>query len=109
MVLGTVPMFQGMTAWFVVLEQQFHWSRTQISIAFSLTRVEGSITGPISGYLIDKLGPRRMVMTGMLVAGGGFLMLSRIQELWQFYLAFSVISVGAGIGTWLPMFTVLNN
>lgn len=109
MVLGTVPLFQGMTAWFVVLEHQFNWSRTQISIAFSLTRVEGSIMGPISGYLTDKLGPRRMVMTGMLVAGGGFLILSRIQELWQFYLAFVVISVGVGLGTWLPMFTVLNN
>ncbi len=109
MVLGTVPLFQGMTAWFVVFEQQFNWSRTQISIAFSLTRVEGSIMGPISGYLTDRLGPRRMVMTGMTVAGGGFLILSRMQELWQFYLAFIVISVGVGLGTWLPMFTVLNN
>ena len=109
MVLGTVPLFQGMTAWFVVLEQQFGWSRTQLSIAFSLTRVEGSIMGPISGYLTDHLGPRRMVMTGMLVAGGGFLLMSRMQHLWQFYLAFVVISVGVGLGTWLPMFTVLNN
>ena len=85
MILGTVPLFQGMTAWFVVLEQQFGWSRTQLSIAFSLTRVEGSIMGPISGYLTDHLGPRRMVMTGMLVAGGGFLLMSRMQHLWQFY------------------------
>ena len=109
MVLGTVPLFQGMTAWFVVLEQQFGWTRTQLSIAFSLTRVEGSIMGPISGYLTDHVGPRRMVMIGMTVAGGGFLLMSRMQELWQFYLAFVVISVGVGLGTWLPMFTVLNN
>ena len=49
MVVGTVPLFQGMTAWFVVLEKQFGWSRTQLSIAFSLTRVEGSIMGPVAG------------------------------------------------------------
>jgi MFS-type transporter involved in bile tolerance (Atg22 family) len=66
MIIGTVPLFQGMTAWFIVLEQSFGWSRAQLSIAFSLTRVEGSIMGPISGFLIDKLGPRKMVLIGLL-------------------------------------------
>ena len=46
MVIGTVPLFQGMTAWFVVLESHFGWSRTQLSIAFSLSRVEGFHYGP---------------------------------------------------------------
>ena len=109
MVIGTVPLFQGMSAWFVVLEKHFGWSRTELSIAFVLTRVEGSIMGPVSGYLIDKLGPRRNVLIGMVIAGGGFLILSWMQHLWQFYAAFIVISVGVGLGTWMPMMTVLNN
>ena len=109
MVIGTVPLFQGMSAWFVVLEKHFGWSRTELSIAFVLTRVEGSIMGPVSGYLIDKLGPRRNVWIGMMIAGGGFLILSRMEELWHFYAAFVVISVGVGLGTWMPMMTVLNN
>ncbi len=109
MVIGTVPLFQGMTAWFVVLEQTFGWNRTQLSLAFSLTRVEGSIMGPISGFLIDKLGPRRMVLVGMIILGLGFVLLSRIQNLWQFYLAFVVMSSGAGLGTWMPMMTALNS
>ena len=108
LVMGAVPMFQGMPAWFVVLEQRFHWSRSQLSLAFSLSRVEGSIMGPVSGYLIDKLGPRRMVLIGLLVLGAGFLAFSRITSLWQFYLVFIVMSSGAGLGTWLPMMTVLN-
>jgi len=109
MILGTVPLFQGMTAWFVVLENQFGWSRTQLSEAFALTRVEGSIMGPIGGYLIDRIGPRRMVLIGLLILGAGFLLWSRITNLWQFYLVFVVMSAGAGLGTWLPMMTVLNN
>ncbi len=109
MVIGTVPLFQGMSAWFVVLEKHFGWTRTELSIAFVLTRVEGSIMGPISGYLIDKLGPRRNVWIGMVIAGGGFLLLSWMQELWHFYAAFIVISIGVGLGTWMPMMTVLNN
>ena len=109
MVIGTVPLFQGMTAWFVVLEQTFGWSRGQLSLAFSLTRVEGSIMGPVSGFLIDKLGPRRMVLFGMLILGVGFLLFSQVQGLRQFYLAFIVMSSGAGLGTWMPMMTVLNS
>ena len=109
MVIGTVPLFQGMTAWFVVLESHFGWSRTQLSIAFSLSRVEGSIMGPISGYLIDKLGSRKMVLIGLAVAGGGFVIMSQMQNIWHFYAAFVVMSMGVGLGTWMPMMTVLNN
>ena len=109
MVVGTVPVFQGMPVWFVVLEKNFGWSRTQLSLAFSLTRVEGTIMGPISGYLIDRLGPRRMVLIGLFTIGIGFLLFSRISHLWQFYLAFMIMTSGMGIGTWLPMMTVLNN
>ncbi len=109
MVVGTVPLFQGMTVWFVVLQSHFGWSSTQISIAFSMSRVEGSIMGPISGYLIDKLGSRRMVLIGLLVAGGGFVIMSQMQNIWHFYVAFVVMSMGVGLGTWMPMMTVLNN
>ena len=109
MVLGSVPMFQGMTAWFVVFEKQFGWSRTQITIAFSLTRVEGSIMGPVAGYLVERLGPRTMVALGMTIAGAGFLILAGTNSLWQLYLAFVVMSMGTGLGGWLPMMTVVNN
>ena len=109
MVIGTVPLFQGMTAWFVVLEREFAWSRTQLSIAFSLSRVEGSIMGPVSGYLIDKLGSRRMVLIGLVIAGGGFVIMSQMTNIWHFYAAFVVMSMGVGLGTWMPMMTVLNN
>ena len=109
MVIGTVPLFQGMTAWFVVLEQTFGWSRSQLALAFSMTRVEGSITGPAAGFLIDRLGARRMVLIGMVVLGVGFILLGQVDHLWQFYLAFLVMSLGAGLGTWMPMMTVLNS
>ena len=107
--LVAVPLFYGMTAWFPERETSFGWSRAELAWAFSLTRVEGSITGPISGVFIDKLGPRRMIIIGMLPLGAGFLLLGQIQELWHLYAAFIIMSVGAGLGTWLPMMTVLNS
>ena len=109
MALGGVPLFAGMAAWFPVLETRFGWTRAQLSWAFSLTRAEGSVMGPVAGYLIERLGSRRMVLIGLPILGGGFLLLSRIQELWHLYAAFIVMSLGAGLGTWLPMMTTLNS
>ena len=109
MVIGTVPIFQGMTAWFVVLEREFGGNRAQLSLAFSLTRAEGTVMGPVAGYLVDKVGPRRMVLSGLPVMGIGFILFSQVDNLWQFYGAFVLASMGAGFGTWLPMMTVLNH
>ena len=109
MVIGSVPMFQGMPAWFVVLEREFSWSRAELSLAFSFTRVEGTVMGPVAGYLVDKVGPRRMVLLGLPVLGLGFVLFSQVHHLWQFYAAFVVMSMGGGLGTWLPMMTVLNH
>ena len=109
MVLSIVPLFHGMTAWFVVLEQHFKWSRTQLSLSFSLARVEGGIVGPLEGLMVDRLGSRNMVLIGLLIMGAGFLMFSLVQELWQFYGAFLVMSLGGGMGGWLPMMTALNS
>ena len=109
MILSIVPFFHTMTAWFVVLERQFGWNRTQLSLAFSLSRVEGGIMGPLEGLLIDKLGARRMVIIGMTIMGVGFILFGQVQELWHFYATFLVMSLGSGLGTWLPMMTVLNS
>ena len=109
MVLTSVPLFHAMPVWFPVLQRRFLWNRTQLSLAFTLSRVEGGIMGPVEGLLIQRLGPRRMVLIGMLILGVGFLLFSRVQDLWQFYAAFLVMALGQGMGGWLPVMTVINN
>ena len=109
MALGETPLFHGLPIWSPVLRNTFGWSAGQISLALALTRAEGGLMGPVEGLLIQKLGPRRMVFIGMIIAGSGFVFFSQVRELWQFYASFIVISAGIGLGTWLPMMTVLNN
>ena len=109
MALTSVPLFQGMTVWFPVIEKHFGWNRAAMVWAFSLTRIEGGIMGPIDGILIDRLGPRRMVLIGCTILGVGFVALGSVNEIWHLYLAFMVMSIGAGMGTWLPIMSVLNN
>ena len=106
---SSVPLFHAMGIWFVALEAQFGWNRTQLSLAFAFTRVEGGLLGPIEGYLTDRVGTRRMVLIGLLILGGGFLLFAQVQHLWMFYVAFLVMALGQGLGGWLPITTMLNN
>lgn len=107
--LASLVSFQGTGTFVVALERHFGWSRTLLSGAFALTRVQGAALGPIEGYLIDRFGPRRMVMAGFLVMGTGFILFSLVQTAWHFYVAFVVISLGAGLGGWLAMIAAVNN
>ena len=64
-----------MGLFFVAVERELGWSRTLISGAFSLIRLENSILAPIEGYLADRIGPHHMVFVGFLIGGIGFLLL----------------------------------
>ena len=133
MLTSSTPMFHAMGLWFVALESAFGWSRTQLSLAFAFTRVEGGILGPIEGYMVDKLGTRRMVFVGMTIMGVGWLLFSQVKSTenvpflrdlpfhllpdfmqpivspLMFYAVYMVIALGQGLGGWLPLMTMLNN
>ena len=109
MVITSVPIFQATAVWAVALESQFGWTRTQLGLALSFTRVEGSITGPIAGYLVDRMGTRFMVFTGLMVLTIGFFLFSQVQNLWMLYLAYFIMSVGQGQAGWLTVMTMMNH
>ncbi|SUZ78262.1 uncharacterized protein METZ01_LOCUS31116 [marine metagenome] len=106
---SSVPLFHAMGLWFVALEAQFGWNRTQLSLAFAFTRVESGLLGPVEGYLTDRIGTRRLVFIGLLVMGAGFLLFGQVNHLWVFYVAFLVMALGQGLSGWLPITTMLNN
>ena len=107
MVISTVPLFHAMSLWAVALDRHFGWNRTQLGLALTFTRVEGGLMGPLEGYLTDKVGTRRMVLIGLLVLGGAFIFFGLIQNLWMFYLAYVLMAVGQGLGSWIPIMTML--
>jgi MFS family permease len=103
------PIFQGLGAFFVSLERHFGWSRTTLSGAFSLSRAEGAILGPLEGYLIDNLGSRMAVLIGLTILGAGFIALSFTDSILWFYISFLIVFAGAGIGGFMPLIAVINN
>ena len=105
MTIATVPLFHAMTLWAVALENQFGWPRGQLSLALTLTRIEGGLMGPLEGYLTDKLGSRKMVLIGFIILGLGFLIFWQIDAgfwpvapLYMFYVAYLVMAGGQGMG-----------
>ena len=106
--MSSGPVWSGVGVWVSALEAHFGWSRAQLAGAFSLAQLEGSIIGPFLGYLIDKLGPRRMVLMGFIITGLGFLLFSRTDNIVIFYLSYGIIMLGTAAGTWLPFMSVVN-
>ena len=109
MTIATVPLYHAMAVWSVALESQFSWSRGQLGLALTFTRIEGGLMGPVEGYLTDRLGARRMILIGLLILGVGFLVFAGVQNLWMFYTAFIIMALGQGLGSWLPLMTTINN
>ncbi len=79
------------------LANQFHWTRTQIAGAVSIGQLMISLTCPVWGMLVDRFGPRRIILTslvGMSIGYGSLAFLT--PHLWHFYLVFAVFTVLGG-------------
>ncbi len=87
------------------LEDEFGWSRAAIGAGPSIAAVMAGLTMPVAGYLVDRVGARRLLVAGVTLVGVGFLAMSQIQALWQFYISASIIAVGMSLGG-LPVCTV---
>jgi MFS family permease len=70
------------------------WSLALISGAFSLYRLEAGIAAPIVGFLLDKIGPVKLVFAGGILMGGGFIYLSQVATVLPFYASVITISLG---------------
>jgi MFS family permease len=94
----------GMSAFFPSFEREFGWSRTAISGAFSLARVESGILGPIEGYLTDRIGAQRMLFIGLIICTLGFVFLSFVDSLPTLYLVIILgIVLGSSLGYNMPI------
>jgi MFS family permease len=94
----------GMSAFFPPLEREFGWSRTAISGAFSLARVEAGLLGPIEGYFVDRVGPRRIMYIGIAICVLGFIALSFVDSLPMLYAAIILgIVLGSSLGYHMPI------
>ena len=108
MLLGIAGL-HGLGVFFSALQRDYNWSSGLLSGAFALSRAESSFLGPIEGFLVDKFGTRKMVILGMSIMVFGFLLLSTVDGITDFYIALVVIALGTGLGGFLPIMAALTN
>jgi sugar phosphate permease len=89
----------GFTVFFLPITQELGLSRAATSLVFSLARAEGAIEGPLAGYLIDRLGPRPMILAGIILSGMGYMLLATIESYHGFLIVYlGVISLSFSAG-----------
>jgi sugar phosphate permease len=89
----------GLAAWSLglyvePLEEEFGWSRAEVSIGFSAGILVSGLAGPPIGWWVDRFGPRSSVIVGCILAALTFQLLAATSSLWQWYL-FSAINAAA--------------
>ena len=74
--------YYSFPVFYAPLIQEFGWSRAQVTAGFLMSMaLVGPVFGVSAGLLIDRFGPRRILLIGLLFAGAAFLGFSRMRSL----------------------------
>ena len=97
----------GATFWVVALyitsiPEDFDVSRTALFGAFTVGQVSFAVIGPWVGSMIDRGGPRRMLVVGTIAMPVGLIATSFSENLWQFYIGWVVVSLARPFLTPVP-------
>ena len=109
MVMGGGLLFHAFGAYVKVLEDEFGWSRTELSLAFALQRVETGVLGPIHGWAVDRYGPRVIMLIGVVLFALAMFAFSLIGSLLAFYLVFALIAIGTSLSSMLSVSVAVVN
>ncbi len=102
LVLGIVCMAMianlqyGWTLFVNPIDSKYHWGKAAIQVAFSIFVLTETWLVPIEGYLVDRFGPRPVVLAGGVLVGIAWVMNSYAQSLGVLYLAAAIGGIGAG-------------
>src|SRR5262249_30411499 len=90
--------------------REFGWSRTLVTSGNALSKlVVGPVFGFLAGWIVDRFGPRRLMMAGIFMAGGALIGLGAVSALWMFYLCYLFNALGYVCGGPLPNQVLLSN
>jgi OFA family oxalate/formate antiporter-like MFS transporter len=86
----------GWTLFVNPIDAKYHWGRAAIQIAFTIFVLIETWLVPVEGYLVDKFGPKWVVMGGGILVGIAWLLNSTASSLTLLYFAAAVGGVGTG-------------
>ncbi|MBI4180379.1 MAG: MFS transporter, partial [Chloroflexi bacterium] len=102
--------FYGLSALFKPISAELGFSRAMTSVGASIGRFEGGFDSLVTGWVIDRFGPRWVILTGVFIAGLGFVLMYWVNSLWAYLTVWGgITAIGVNIGTSRPIEKSLAN
>ena len=99
----------GLPFYYDFMVQQFGWTRGQVTSGNALSKlVVGPLFGFFAGWMVDRFGPRRLMLAGILMAGAALIGLGSISTLGMFYFFYMLNALGYVCGGPLPSQVLLS-
>ncbi|MCC6164280.1 MAG: MFS transporter [Acidobacteria bacterium] len=99
----------GLTFFYDFFVQDFGWTRQQVTSGNAYAKlIVGPLFGYIAGWLIDRYGPRRLLLVGIVMAGGAMVGLGMVSTLAAFYICYLFNALGYVFGGPLPVQVLLS-
>jgi MFS family permease len=93
----------GLPFYYDFMVREFGWSRAQVTSGNAISKLlVGPLFGFAAGWIVDRFGPRRLMMAGIVMAGGALVGLAHMSALWMFYLFYVFNAIGYVCGGPLP-------
>jgi MFS family permease len=93
----------GLPFYYDFMVREFGWSRAQVTSGNAISKLLiGPLFGFAAGWIVDRFGPRRLMMAGIVMAGGALVGLAHMTALWMFYLFYIFNAIGYVCGGPLP-------
>jgi MFS transporter, OFA family, oxalate/formate antiporter len=86
----------GWTLFVAPIDEKYHWGRAAIQVAFTIFVLTETWLVPVEGWLVDRFGPKIVVLVGGMLVAIAWAMNSAADTLSMFYVAAAIGGVGAG-------------
>lgn len=79
------------------IRQDLDWSLAALTVGFSIRSFQTGLLAPLVGVLLERIGPRRMSVTGVIVVAAGLVLMSQMRDVWMFYATSIIVAAGTSM------------
>jgi len=91
-------LYFSFSVFLVPLIEEFRWSRGLTAGALSLSTIVQGLLAPVAGVLVDRFGPRRVILSGAVLLSSASLLAATIHSPWELYFYTGVLAAAGLVG-----------